>query len=262
MTIDRRRLTARGVIASVLLGTDPPLLSARRLVRAGEIFGLSGGTIRVAVSRMVANGELSRQDRGYLLVGRLVERQARQATGQNPPMIGWGGQWEIVTATGAIASSREGEALRSAASTLRLARLRDGVWTRPCNLDPCRDPDARAIVAALCTTFVGRPDQPGGSLALADSLWDLHSWAGDAHELRSSINELTTQLDLGDLSDLGPGFIESAAVLRLLAHDPLLPPELTPPDWPAEPLRSDYATFDTAYRVALGKWLATSYRFG
>lgn len=258
MTIDRRRLTARGVIASVLLGTDPPLLSARRLVRAGEIFGLSDGTIRVAISRMVTNGELSKQERGYLLVGMLAKRQARQATGQVPPTIEWDGQWEIVSATGAVTRSIEGEALRSATTTLRLARLRDGVWTRPRNLDPGRDPDARSIVEAMCTTFTGRPNQPGGSHALSDALWDLAVWSADARELRSNISELTTQLDRGEVSDLGPGFIESAAVLRLLAHDPLLPPELTPPDWPAESLRNDYARFDSAYRLALGEWLATS----
>jgi len=258
MTIDRHKLTARGVIASVLLGTDPPVLSARRLVRAGEIFGLNGGTIRVAISRMVANAELTQQERGYLLVGPLVERQARQETGQNPPTIEWDGQWEIVSATARSLNGSEGDVLRSATSTLRLARLREGVWARPRNLDPARGPDARLIVAAACTTFVGRPDQPGGSRALAGALWDLEAWSADARELLSTITELTTQLDLGRISDLGPGFIESAAVLRLMARDPLLPPELAPPDWPAESLRSNYATFDAAYRLALGNWLATS----
>ena len=54
MTVVRRPLTARGVIASTLIGTNPPLLSARRLVRVGELFGINAGTIRVALSRMVA----------------------------------------------------------------------------------------------------------------------------------------------------------------------------------------------------------------
>jgi len=226
-------------------------------VRAGEIFGLTGGTIRVAISRMLANGELAKQERGYLLIGSLADRQARQATGRNPPTIEWDGQWEVVSANSAAGRGSGGEALRSAATTLRLARLRDGVWTRPRNLDPERDRAPRAVINSLCTTFIARPDQRGGSFELRDSLWDLESWAADARELRANINKLTARLERGDNRDLAPGFIESAAVLRLLSNDPLLPPELAPLGWPSESLRGDYAKFDIAYRLVLRKWLSS-----
>ena len=52
-------LTARSVIASTLLGTEPPRLPGRVLVRVGELFGITEGTIRTALSRMVASGELT-----------------------------------------------------------------------------------------------------------------------------------------------------------------------------------------------------------
>src|SRR5688572_19022418 len=71
-------LTARSVLASVLLGTDPPWLPTPLLVRTAELFGISIGTARTALSRMVAAGEAEPEGRGYRLVGRLAERRDRQ----------------------------------------------------------------------------------------------------------------------------------------------------------------------------------------
>jgi phenylacetic acid degradation operon negative regulatory protein len=49
----------------------------------------------------------------------------------------------------------------------------------------------------------------------------------------------------------------SAAVLRHLQADPLLPPELAPPGWPAGTLREAYEPWDRAYRAQLAAWHRT-----
>ncbi|HJR38673.1 MAG TPA: PaaX domain-containing protein, C- domain protein, partial [Nocardioidaceae bacterium] len=67
-------LTARSVLASVLLGTEPPWLPTRLLVRTAELFGIADGTARVALSRMLSAGEAVAEDGGYRLIGRLAER--------------------------------------------------------------------------------------------------------------------------------------------------------------------------------------------
>ncbi len=78
-----RPLTARSLIASTLLGTHPPVLPGRLLVRLGELFGIAEGTTRVALSRMVAAGELETEDGRYRLVGAaLLARQAAQERGR------------------------------------------------------------------------------------------------------------------------------------------------------------------------------------
>ena len=46
--IERKPMTARSVVASTLLGIEPPRLPARILVRSGELFGIAEGTTRVA----------------------------------------------------------------------------------------------------------------------------------------------------------------------------------------------------------------------
>jgi phenylacetic acid degradation operon negative regulatory protein len=46
----------------------------------------------------------------------------------------------------------------------------------------------------------------------------------------------------------------SAAVLRHLQADPLLPGELLPRRWPGAELRALYDDFDAAYRAVLADW--------
>lgn len=51
-----RPFTARSVLASALLGEDPPELPVAHLVHLAGLFGVSENRARVALSRMVASG--------------------------------------------------------------------------------------------------------------------------------------------------------------------------------------------------------------
>ena len=127
MAVDRKPMTARSVVASTLLGVEPPRLTTRILVRSGELFGIAEGTTRVALSRMVAAGELRPDDDGYRL-GRAACSTARPA---RPPAAGrrpsdWDGTWELAVVRPAGARrAADRAALRLALSDLRMAELRD-----------------------------------------------------------------------------------------------------------------------------------------
>jgi phenylacetic acid degradation operon negative regulatory protein len=54
--------------------------------------------------------------------------------------------------------------------------------------------------------------------------------------------------------ELAPGFELSAAVLRHLQADPLLPAELLPATWPGARLRQVYDEWDARYRATLRTW--------
>src|SRR3954454_24360742 len=89
-----RPLSARSVVASVLLGTHPPRLSAAALVELCGRFGITGGTTRVALSRMVTAGELAADDGHYRLIGQeLLSRQRSQDDALDPPALPWAGDW-------------------------------------------------------------------------------------------------------------------------------------------------------------------------
>src|SRR4051794_36076136 len=174
MSTTRNNLTARSVLASVLLGTDPPWLPTPLLVRTTGLFGISEGTTRTALSRMAANGELVSEAGGYRLVGRLVARQARQTESRRAEVGDWDGTWELLVVAGDDARSPSARSeLREALRALRLVELREGAWGRPDNLDPDRSPEARAVAGRWCTCWRGARPDPAPPL----HGWDLGAWA-------------------------------------------------------------------------------------
>jgi phenylacetic acid degradation operon negative regulatory protein len=240
-------LTARSVVASTLLGTEPPRLPVRLLVRVGELFGITEGTIRTALSRMVASGELTSADGTYELTGpRLLERQARQSASRRAMRHVWHGSWvmAIVVSDRRAADARAD--LRAALESARLSELREGVWLRPDNLNFTWP----AVVDEQCTIVHARDVDP----SLVARLWPLEDWAERAEDLRRDMSALVEPLERSDTSALADGFVVSAAVLRHFQADPLLPEELLPRGWPGTGLRTEYDRFDTAYRALLREY--------
>ena len=242
-----RSLTARSVIASTLLGTEPPRMPGRALVQVSELFGISEGTARTALSRMVAAGELTADDGAYQLTGpRLLERQARQSASRRATRHRWHGGWLMAIVVQERRDAAARADLRAALESARLAELREGVWLRPDNIDVVW-PD---VVREQCTILHARDVDP----SLVDRLWDQVTWAATADELRDAIAELVGPLERGDTGALADGFVVSAAVLRHFQADPLLPEELLRREWPGAALRSEYDRFDAAYRAVLRDW--------
>ncbi|MGW0479419.1 PaaX family transcriptional regulator C-terminal domain-containing protein [Nonomuraea sp. NPDC003214] len=234
---ERNGLSARSAVLSALLGSHPPSLPARRLVRIGALFGIAEGTVRVALSRMVGAGDLTQEGGLYTLSERLVERQARQDESRAPHTRPWDGTWEIAVVTAERRAPADRAAFRHTMTALRLAELREGTWMRPANLLR----DWPGSVTAQCTLIDGRPHGDPTPL-----LWDLEGWAAEARRLEGA---------LGRAEGLAEGFLVSAAVLRHLLADPLLPPELLPPGWPGDELRERYDAFDRRYRRLLERHL-------
>ena len=176
-------LTARSIVASTLLGLRPPALPPAALVRAGEIFGIAEGTTRVALSRMLAAGELESEDGVYRLAGRLLDRHG--ATGREPSSAAQTLGRRVAPGRrhrARAARAAERADLRHAMRELRFAEVREGVWMRPDNL--------------AGTTLRARARDRGRAVHVDDArpstirarspreLWDLDGWARHAQTLR------------------------------------------------------------------------------
>ena len=249
-----RPLSARSLVASALLGSHPPALPGRLLVAMGERFGISGGTTRVALSRMVDRGELTNDDGIYTLAGDLLERQARQDQSRGHPRSGsWDGTWEqaVVTTTGRSPSDRN--RLRRSLASLGLGELREGVWMRPANLDPDRLPAAAAVVDRHVDRYRIAPLSHGAAADLAARLFELDDWAATALELQAAMARTLHRLDTDDDAVVS-GFTLASATLRHLVHDPRLPQRLAPDCWPADALRRTYDDYEHAYQRLLRRF--------
>ena len=110
-------------------------------------------------------------------------------------------------------------------------------------MDPARQPRHPAGRARHCAWATADLDDTH------PDLWDLDTWAEEARDLLGELHELPSGIE-----SLAPGFVLSAAVLRHLASDPLLPPQLLPPAWPGRALRDRYDDWDRAYRALMTEW--------
>jgi len=228
-----RPLTARSVALSLMLGAHPARMSPAQLARAGEHFGVPAATLRVALTRAVASGDLERADGDYVLGARLVERQRRQDEGVQDAETTWDGTWEMVVVVAAGRTGADRAALRQRLDRARLAELREGTWMRPANL---RRPPV--VADEVVATFRAQPD--GDPVALADSLWDLPALVADGHDLLATLEGTT---------DPAARLRVASEIVRHLAADPLLPPELLPADWPGTALRETYTAYQSELRA-------------
>src|SRR5258708_22518177 len=92
-------LTARSVALSTLLGYPPPALPISALVKVGELFGITDRATRVALTRMVKDGEVTADNGVYRLSERLLRRQAEQDGPTSPPTRRWTRGWEPAAVT-------------------------------------------------------------------------------------------------------------------------------------------------------------------
>ncbi|WGX94334.1 PaaX family transcriptional regulator C-terminal domain-containing protein [Nocardioides sp. L-11A] len=224
--LDLKPVSTRSALLTLLLGAEVPRLTTRELVAAASAVGFAEATVRVALSRMATAGDVVRDEEGgYRLSERLAGRQRRQEEATHPSLRDWDGSWILVAVTTAGRTAGDRADLRANLSALRLAELREGVWTRPANLH-LTWPDA---VGAVCDRFTGAaPDTEPA--ALAARLWDLDAWAATARQLLATT----------DTDDPVLRFTACATSGRHLLTDPVLPAALLPDDWPGDALRASH----------------------
>jgi phenylacetic acid degradation operon negative regulatory protein len=251
----------------VLLGSHPPRLPVRTLVRTAGLFGITEGTARVALSRLTADGDVVADDGTYGLSAHHLERQRDQDSAVRPVTRPWRGNWVLAV----VLANPDGRPAATPTETRRfferrrMAELRSGVWTRPDNL---RRPHPAGIPAGPGGLAAGPPADPGRgdvqvawwagrpitpslpSVAareaagqLARRLWDLDGWAAGAVDLMEQ---------LAATSGPAERLALAAAMVRHLRADPVLPASLLPARWPGNRLRRAY----DGYRVELGLLIA------
>jgi len=247
--------SARSVALSLLLGTHPPRLSTSVLVESGSLFGINAGTMRTALSRMAAKGEVAPTAHGYELAGPLNERQMRQDLGRRSPTTQWDGRWYSVTSLHAARELADRRDLRRRLKRAGFGELRPNYWLRPANRDL---PD---LGSGLLVT--------SGELLVEDldtlvkRLWPLASLESEATRLLSETRRLAGReadlLSPDGADDLGRWLVEtftvSADIIRFLTREPRLPPSLVAQPWAPDVLRHDYSGLERLFQRHLARFL-------
>ena len=227
-TVRLRPLTARSAILSMLLGAHPPSATVGEVVAFGRHVDINDSAVRAALTRMVAAGDLHREKSVYTLSDRLVERQRRQDEAMKVPTGDWNGTWRVAAVVSSGKDPQSRLHLRRSMIAAHFAELREGVWIRPDNLDWEPGPQ----IADDLELMRARPDHHAGDLA--HQLVAPHRWAATGRDLLVHAERATSPHDR---------LTAVATIMRHLTHDPLLPGELLPDEWPGGALRRTYDAF-------------------
>jgi phenylacetic acid degradation operon negative regulatory protein len=207
-------LNARSIVLSVLLGSHPPQMPVGRILEFTTLFELADGTVRTALSRMVAAGDLVNDDGVYRLAGRLVERQAQQDAGRHDPPGQWDDSWWTVAVVSVRRTMAERREFRSRATGSRLGELRPDLWLRPANIAIDTDlPDAVITRGPLIT---------GNPRDLVARLWDLGELQQRSAIHCRALDAAASRLEIGGDRALADTFVTLAGAQQFLRVEPQL----------------------------------------
>jgi phenylacetic acid degradation operon negative regulatory protein len=208
------------------------------LVRGASLFGIGENRLRVALARLLAAGQVERDERGRYRLGSAALAVNRQVTGWRDLESlrrHWDGDW-IALHTASLAGADRSSRTRRARA-LRFGGFRTlarDLWLRPDNLaggvSAARERLLDLGVEPGCAIFVAR-DLGDDLESRAHALWP-------TDELRAGYRDSLARIEQSRerLSRVPPeqamveSFLLGGAVIRQLVLDPLLPDEILPAD--------------------------------
>ncbi|MGH7779600.1 MAG: PaaX family transcriptional regulator C-terminal domain-containing protein [Candidatus Binataceae bacterium] len=231
-----RPLTARAIVLDFLSNRAPREISARAVLAAGAVFGFSEQNLRMALTRLSAQGVAVNSGRGRYRLGasgetmRVEVRKWKRVADLVRP---WSGAWAGVYGANIARSDRA--AIRRHEQALRLRGFREfgsGLWIRPANL---RDSIAelRVHLQGLGlhreAIVFGLGDFDDATGKRAAGLWDIAAIQRAYHALRDALQASTARVERLPLkAAAAETLLLGRDVIRHINLDPLLPEELMP----------------------------------
>jgi phenylacetic acid degradation operon negative regulatory protein len=228
---------------SVWLGT---------LLEFFESLDIDSGVVRTAMSRLAADGWLTREKVGRNSFYRLAEkgRQTFEAATRHiydPPPSDWTGRFELLL----IGNGGDRDASREALRNAGFGTPLPGVWVAPSGV-PIPDEAANAI-----RLEVSAEDDSGRRLLSAS--WPLERTADAYLKFMKMFEPLRAAIGRG--ANLRDADAFTARILlihyyrRVVLRDPLLPGELLPADWPGRAARGLCGEIYRALLAPSEQWL-------
>jgi len=253
--------SAKSLILDLLSTQREASTPVRALVAAGALFGIEENNIRVALARLLRRRLVERDERGRYRLGgsaEAVRRRVgswRQGARRTRP---WDGHWLAVIGA---PTGRRPSAQRSARALrwLALRELAPGLHVRPDNLrggvSAARE-DLRGL-GLDATALVARLDELGPEReGAARRLWDVAALEAGYRASREALARSAARLaSLPAEAAMVESFLEGGRVIRQIALDPLLPPEIAP-DSGREALATALREYDRLGRSCWAAFMA------
>lgn len=219
------------VLSAHVEGQRP--VPVRFLIRAAEIFGIAGNSVRVAIARLCAEDRLESPRRGAYRLGaaaRPLHERVVSWRSLERLVAPWDGSFVGVHTAGLARSDRTVVRGRERALALWGFRtLAPGLEVRPANLRPGVDGLRERLRALGLETAapVLRLDELGELDADARALWDGAALERAYRETAATLEESRVRLGVRPLEDaVREAFLCGREAIRVLVKDPLLPEPL------------------------------------
>jgi phenylacetic acid degradation operon negative regulatory protein len=229
--------SAKRFVLQLLSAADDHELPAAKLVAAGEVLGMTGNRVRVAVARLVAARTLEATGRGSYRLGAATRAVTRHVTAWRDlerQMRRWDGAWAFVHVGELPRSDRAALVKRQRA--LRLLGFRPlgrTLEVRPDNLQG-GVPVLRERLTELGverTALLARvTDLDPATEARARKLWDAERLDTSYLRTTAQIDRWIATLDLEPRTAAREAFLFGGDVLRKIIFDPRLPEPLVDVD--------------------------------
>lgn len=207
-------------------------MPVRALVAAAALFGIAEGSVRVALTRLLGAGLIDRDDRGLYRLGQAaapVQRRVAAWRELDAQLLPWSGGWIGIFAAGAATPPSRASQRRSERA-LRLSGFRPlvrGLALRPDNLAggvTRVHEELAALGLAPGSVVCELRELDPVSETRARKLWDADDLVANYRRHRQQLGASTRRLRARSAEfAMVESFHVGGAVLRLLAHDPLLP---------------------------------------
>ena len=218
------------LVLGLLSSTDTQQTSAAMLARAAELFGFAPGTIRVTLTRLKQRGTIRAVGRGVYALGpraAAVQREVALWRLRSESVVGWNGDWVMVSTTGLSRGDR-GENRRRARTLSRagFAEAAPGLEIRANNRRETLEQTRAWLdeIAPPAPAFLAS-DLPPTSVERALAIWNPKALM---RRYRALSEELTTaERALPDLpvdEAAALSFDVGDRAIRAIVADPLLPP--------------------------------------
>lgn len=223
-----------------VLGRDVAL-SSGCVIDVFARVGVSEEAVRSTLTRMVGRGLLERHRQGRRMYFGLTARAAAVLQDGHDRIWStgavnrdWDGQWTLVGFSLPEAWRRERHDLRSRLTWGGFGPLQNGLWVAPGSVDVTALVDGLGLDAHL-RVFRGTVLKPTEVGQVLESAFDIAPIAAQYHAFLDRWTDAAIKADAGaGLADpLAAQLLLHTDWLDLVRHDPHLPAEHLPADWPA-----------------------------
>jgi phenylacetic acid degradation operon negative regulatory protein len=234
------------------------------LIRLMAPFGVNERLVRTSVYRLVQEGWLAARQEGRRSLYRLTPQGARRFEHAYrriyaAPSDSWDGEWEMVVAPSPALRGADRAALRKELWWEGFGAVQPGLLVRPVRTPSA---DIAEIIASLGhgrDVWVLRARDPRGGIepplsAIARECWDLDAVSSEYRAFMLRFDRALRAVGKRAMLDPEQCFVVRTLLIhafrRATLHDPQLPAELLPSDWPG---RAAYALCRHLYHFTHAK---------